>query len=262
MDLGIQGKRALVLASSRGIGFGIAQTLADEGAQVILVGRSRERLLDAAGRINARKSGTARPMVADLSQQESLDSLLAAVDDEVGGIDILVNNTGGPPAMPAAAITVEDLRAQFEAMVVPLVRITGHFLPGMRGRKWGRILTVASSGVVQPIVNLALSNALRTSLVGWSKTLSSEVAIDGVTANVILPGRIQTERVNQIDEHAAKQAGRTAGEVARDSQRAIPAGRYGTVDEFAAAAVFLVSGQASYITGSVVRVDGGLIRSV
>ena len=262
MDLGIRDKRALVLSSSRGLGFGIAQALADEGARVILVGRHQDTLAAAVDRINARQCAPAQAIVADLSQQESVDALLSAVDKAVGGVDILVNNSGGPPAKPAVAITAEDLRTNFDAMVVPLIRISGYFLNGMRERKWGRILTVVSSGVVQPIHNLALSNSLRGALVGWNKSLSSEIAGDGVTANLIVPGRIQTVRVDQIDEHAAKRAGRTVSEIVRESHQAIPAGRYGTVEEFAAAAAFLVSAPASYITGTVLRVDGGMIRSV
>jgi 3-oxoacyl-[acyl-carrier protein] reductase len=147
-------------------------------------------------------------------------------------------------------------------MVTAIIRITGHFLPGMRERKWGRILSVASSGVVQPIPNLGLSNTVRSALIGWSKTLSSEVAADGVTVNVVVPGRIQTERVNEIDEHAAKRTNVSVDEIARESRKSIPAGRYGTVEEFGAVAAFLSSTAASYVTGSIIRVDGGLIRSI
>jgi 3-oxoacyl-[acyl-carrier protein] reductase len=132
----------------------------------------------------------------------------------------------------------------------------------MRARRWGRIITIASSGVVQPIANLGISNALRSSLVAWSKTLSSEVAADGVTVNVILPGRIHTERVDEMDAFAAKQQNKSIAEVARASQAAIPMGRYGTVGEFAAVAAFLASDLASYVTGSLLRVDGGYIRSI
>jgi len=135
-------------------------------------------------------------------------------------------------------------------------------LPGMRERGWGRILAIASSGVVQPIPNLVISNALRSSIVGWSKTLASEVAKDGVTVNLVLPGRIQTDRVEELDAANAKAQGTSAEEIAAAARAAIPAGRYGRVEEFADVVCFLASEQASYITGSMMRVDGGAVRSV
>jgi 3-oxoacyl-[acyl-carrier protein] reductase len=262
MDLGIQGKRALVLASSRGIGLAIAHALANEGASVILVGRNAERLTAAVAAINALKRGVASAVTTDLAKSADIDALIAAVDRQAGGIDILVNSTGGPPAKPATAVTVEELRSQFEVMVASVIRISSHFLPGMRERNWGRILTVASSGVLQPIPNLALSNALRMSLVGWSKTLAAEVAADGVTVNVVVPGRIHTERVNEIAQLAAKTTGKSIELIVQESKASIPAGRYGTVEEFGAVAAFLAGVPASYVTGSILRVDGGYIRSI
>jgi 3-oxoacyl-[acyl-carrier protein] reductase len=261
MDLGIAGKRALVLASSRGLGLGVARALAREGAVVVLCGRDQARLAAAAGAIAA-EGGKADAVVADLTRPEDVAALNAAVDQKLGGIDILINNTGGPPAGPIAAVSLEQWRAAFEAMVGSVLAVTGHVLPGMRARKWGRIITIASSGVVQPIPNLGISNALRSSLVGWSKTLAAEVAPDGVTVNVLLPGRIHTERVDEMDAFAARQQGRSAAEIAKASHAAIPMGRYGTTDEFAAMAAFLASASASYVTGSLLRVDGGYIRSI
>jgi 3-oxoacyl-[acyl-carrier protein] reductase len=173
-----------------------------------------------------------------------------------------VNNVGGPPAKPIATVSIDEWQRQFDTMVSSALRVTGHFLPEMRARKWGRIITIASSGVVQPIPNLGISNALRSALVGWSKTLSAEVAADGVTVNMILPGRIHTERVDEMDALAAEQQNKSAAEIARASQAAIPMGRYGTVEEFGAVAAFLASNLASYVTGSLLRVDGGYIRSI
>ncbi len=262
MDLGIQGKRALILSSSRGIGLGVAAALAEEGAAVYLVARNRERLGAAAHTINARGRGKATPIVADLAKPAQIEALIAEVEQAAGGVDILLNNTGGPPAMPAAAMSVDDLRTQFEIMVASVIGITNRFLPGMRARKWGRILTIASSGALQPIPNLALSNTLRLSLLGWSKTLAAEVAADGVTVNVILPGRIHTERLDEIDRHSAKVAGTSVEDVVNASKLAIPMGRYGTVEEIAAMAAFLAGVPASYVTGSVVRVDGGYMKAV
>jgi 3-oxoacyl-[acyl-carrier protein] reductase len=262
VDFGISGKRALVLASSRGLGFGIAKALAAEGAAVVLCGRDRARLAAGAKSINEAGLGRAHAVPADLTQAEGVDALNEAVDKILGGIDILVNNTGGPPAGPIAAVSSDQWRSQFDGMVLSVLRVSYHFLPGMRSRKWGRVLTVGSSGVVQPIPNLGLSNALRMSLAGWSKTLAAEVARDGITVNMIVPGRISTERIEELDELAAKRENKTVDEVVRASIATIPAGRYGTIEEFAATAAFLVSAPASYITGSIVRVDGGYIRSV
>lgn len=262
MNLGIKDKRALVLSSSRGLGFAVGAALADEGAAVFLVGRNRERLASAADKINARGRGKATPIVADLAQPAEIESLIATVEQAAGGVDILVNNTGGPPAMPALAMTVNDLRTQFEIMVASVIGITNQFLPGMRARKWGRILTIASSGALQPIPNLALSNTLRLSLVGWSKTLAAEVAADGITVNVILPGRIQTERLNEIDQHSAKVTRTSIEDVVNASKLTIPMGRYGTVEELGAVAAFLAGVPAAYVTGSIVRVDGGYMKSI
>jgi 3-oxoacyl-[acyl-carrier protein] reductase len=147
-------------------------------------------------------------------------------------------------------------------MVVPIFKLAGLVLPGMLERRWGRILTIASSGVVQPIPNLVISNALRASLVGWSKTLASEVAKDGVTVNLVLPGRIETDRVGELDAINAKAQGKTPEDVAAAARATIPAGRYGRVEEFAEVVCFLASERASYVTGSMIRVDGGAVRSV
>jgi 3-oxoacyl-[acyl-carrier protein] reductase len=249
------------LASSRGLGLAAARALAREGVSVMLSGRDQARLADAVRSI-AVEGDTADAVTADLTQSDSIAALLAAVDQKFGGIDILINNVGGPPAKPVSAVSIDEWRREFDAMVGSVLRVAGHFLPGMRARTWGRIITIASSGVVQPIANLGISNTLRSSLVGWSKTLSAEVAADGVTVNMILPGRIHTERVDEIDAFTAKQQNKSIAEVARASQAAIPMGRYGTVEEFSAVAAFLASNLASYVTGCLLRVDGGYIRSI
>ena len=153
-------------------------------------------------------------------------------------------------------------RRQFEMMVLRVMDFTSRFVPGMRRQGWGRVLTVASSGVIQPIPNLGLSNALRSALVGWSKSMANELAGDGITFNLLLPGRIQTERVEELDAANSKRTGKSIEEIQQAARAAIPAGRYGTVEEFASVAAFLVSGPASYVTGSLVRCDGGSIRSV
>lgn len=265
MDLGLKDKRALVMGSTRGIGQAIAAGLAAEGAAVAVCGR---KLDDATASADGIKTASAdgingaRPYGLDLSDDASVTALIDAVGRDFGGADIVLCNGGGPPPGAVADVTPDSWAAQFNTMFVNQTRIVNAFLPGMRERGWGRILVVSSSGVVQPIINLGMSNALRASLIGWAKTLSNEVAGDGVTVNAILPGRIHTSRVDELDAAASKRLGKPVEEIARDSKAAIPAGRYGTVEEFADVAVFMLSARAGYMTGGVVRVDGGMIRGV
>ena len=262
MDFGIAGKSALVLASSGGLGLGIAQALAAEGANVLLTGRRAEQLAEAAAAINAGGAGKADWIAADLSDPATPQMLADAVAERLGGADILVNNTGGPPPGQMVDSDPDVIAAQFQTMVLSVMRVTRAVLPHMRAAKWGRIVTVGSSGVEQPIPNLGISNALRASLAGWSKSLANDLAAEGITVNMLLPGRIHTARTDQLDGAAAKRTGKPVQDVRAASEATIPAGRYGTVEEFAAVAAFLCSAPASYVTGSMLRCDGGVIRSV
>lgn len=261
MDLGLKGKRALVMGASRGLGRGIAEALAAEGCHLLLAARSAERLGEAAGAIRGRHRVEVDTQAVDLGDAASTAALCDAAR-KGGGPDILVNISGGPPPSGALGVPADSWRRHFESIVLGIVTVTEAVMPGMRSQKWGRVLTVTSSGVVQPIPTLGLANALRASLVTWSKTLAGEVAADGVTANVLVPGRIATERVGELDEAAARRQGVDIDQVRNSSAATIPAGRYGTVEEFAAVACFLASERASYVTGTMMRVDGGLIRSV
>ncbi len=260
MDLGLKGKRALVMGASRGIGRGIARILAAEGCDLVLAARNVGRLDSDAAALKAANGVAVEARRLDLGDPESVAAMaevLAAV-----GVDVLITNGGGPPPTGALGVASEQWRRYFESMVVGIIALTDAAVPPMRRRKWGRVLTIASSGVVQPIPTLGMSNTLRSSLVGFSKTLAGEVAGDGITANVILPGRIDTERVDELDTRAAQSRGVDIDEVRRQAAASIPAGRYGTVEEFASTAVFLVSEPAGYVTGHVMRVDGGMIRSI
>ena len=261
MDLGLHGKRALVLGASRGLGRAIADALAAEGCDVWLVARSADRIADAASAIAAGHDVDVATTALNLGDSDAVTARCREITAG-RGVDILVNNSGGPAPAGALAVPADDWRRQFDAMVMSLVEVTTASIPAMRARGWGRVLTIASSGVAQPIPNLAISNTLRAGLVAWSKTLAGEVAADGVTVNVIVPGRIGTERTVELDTAAAERQGLAVEEVRRRSIAAIPAGRVGEVGEFASVAAFLVSARASYVTGSVVRVDGGMIRGL
>ncbi|MCK1661979.1 SDR family oxidoreductase [Bradyrhizobium sp. 151] len=261
MDLGLTGKTALVLGAGGGLGSAIAASLAREGAHVaaadldVSAAELTARTVREAGR-----DGLA--LAWDLADLDVIDRHIGRIERDLGDIDILINNTGGPAPSPAAGQDSTTWSASFRSMVLSVIAITDRVLPGMRKRGWGRIITSASSGVVAPIPNLAVSNALRLSLVGWSKTLAREVARDGVTVNVTVPGRIATPRITFLDEQKAKREGRDPTEVATESTASIPVGRYGDPREYADVVTFLSSPLASYVTGSLIRIDGGLIQSV
>ena len=258
MDLGLQGKRALVMGSTRGIGRVIAAGLASEGAAVAVCGRDIANAEAAAKDIG----DGARGYCLDLSEDATVAALISALENDPGGLDMIVCNGGGPPPGNIADVTPESWMTQFQTMFVNQIHIVNAFLPGMRDRGWGRILVLSSSAVVQPIEKLGLSSTIRAGQRGWAKTLSNEVALDGVTVNTLLPGRIHTARVDQINEAAAERHGKPVAEIVAASHAAIPMGRYGTVEECADVAVFLLSDRAGYMTGAVTLVDGGMIRSV
>jgi len=261
MDLGITGRTALVLGASGGLGSAIAVRLAQEGADVAISGRSADGLAATAALIEA-EGVKALPIAWDLGELDRTDTVVSAVEQALGPIDILVNNTGGPPPTPVGGQDTATWRTSFEQMILSVIALTDRVLPAMRDRQWGRVLTSTSSGALTPIPNLGLSNTLRASLHAWSKTLADEVGKDGITSNVIVPGRIATDRTRFLDEKRAGRENRTIEEVATASAATMALGRYGRPEEYADVAAFLCSERASYITGSVIRVDGGLIRSI
>jgi 3-oxoacyl-[acyl-carrier protein] reductase len=261
MDFGLKGKTALVLGGGGGLGRAIAKSLTTEGATVAVAGIGSTSIDGTVADLKA-IGGRCLGLIWDLADLSVIDANILKIENELGPIDILVNNTGGPPPATAAGQDSALWAKQFQAMVLSVIAITDRVLPGMKCRGWGRILTSTSSGVITPIPNLAISNALRLSLVGWSKTLAREVGKDGITANIIVPGRIATSRVATLDNAKAKREGRSVEEVAAESQGTIPLGRYGKPEEYADVVTFLASERAAYITGSVVRVDGGMIPSI
>lgn len=261
MDLGIRGRTALILAAGGGLGGAIAVALAREGVRTAIAGLHAESL-----EVTARAAAAVGPeplqVVWDLGDLTAIEDRFTQIEGRLGPVDILVNNTGGPPPSVASGVEPDVWRSHFDKMVLSVMKITDRALPAMRERRWGRIITSTSSGVVAPIPGLALSNALRISLVGWSKSLSREEAPFGITANIVVPGRIDTGRVRSLDAAKAERAGRTVESVMAESIAAIPVGRYGRPEEYAAAVAFLASDAASYITGTTLRVDGGLVPTV
>ena len=261
MDLGLHKKTALVLGGGGGLGRAICKVLASEGANVAIadiqpdaIAGTQEALATAVGKTIG--------LVWDLADLTQIDAHVSRIEAELGPVDVLVNITGGPPPTPASGQDPALWAKHFQSMVLSVIAITDRVLPNMRSRHWGRVITSTSSGVVMPIPNLGISNALRLSLVGWSKTLSREVGKDGITVNIILPGRIATGRIQFLDEAKARREGRSVEEVAAESTATIPLGRYGRPEEYADVVAFLASERAAYLTGSVIRVDGGLISSI
>jgi len=261
VDLGLNGRTALVFGAGGGLGGAIARALAAEGARVAVADIDAEAGARTANGISE-SGGTAMALAWDIADLAAAPANLASIRAEFGPIDILVNNTGGPPPTPASGQAPEVWSKYFDQMVRSVIAVTDLVLPEMRERKWGRIITSTSSGVVAPIPNLGISNALRLALVGWSKTLAREVGRDGVTANIVLPGRIATGRITFLDEQKAKRENRPVADVTNESTSTIPVGRYGDPREYGDTVAFLASERASYITGSVIRVDGGLIPNI
>jgi len=256
MNSTLKDRSALVLGSTSGLGLAIAEGLAAEGARVAFTGRRG----DSARRVAERYSG-ALGLELDLADARSVERGLELVTDTFGEVDILVLNSGGPPFGTATALTGSALETSLRTLVLVQIDIVARLLPAMRTRKWGRIVGVGSSGIEQPIPGLVHSNAARAALDGYLKTLSREIAADGITVNMVLPGRIDTDRVNQLDGVRAEASGADLASVRAQAEGAIPIGRYGTPEEFANVVVFLCGDKASYVTGTHIRVDGGLVSS-
>ena len=262
MDLGLRGKRALVMGASKGLGRAVAEGLAAEGAMVALASRDRAALSALAESLAAKSGAPAHSIAADVGDPASMAALADEALLRMGGVDILVLNHGGPSVGPALDLDIAELEAQFAKMVVAPIRLAMRLLPGMRERRWGRIITVGSSGMVQPLPNMVLSNTLRGAIVGWNKTLANEVAAEGITCNILAPGAILTDRLKDTAGLTARKEGISLEEALARRAATIPAGRIGTPEEYGAVATFLASERASYITGSIIRCDGGIVRGL
>jgi 3-oxoacyl-[acyl-carrier protein] reductase len=262
MDLGLRGKVALVAAASRGLGRAIAFELANEGAKLILCARGAEDLEAARNDIATRTGVEVHAIATDLSDRTQLDRFATEATARFGQIDILVTNAGGPPAGVFEAHAWDAWERAVNLTLRSAVELTRAVLPGMRARKWGRVINVTSIAVKQPVDNLILSNSIRAAVTGFARTLANEVATDGVTVNNIMPGYTRTERVEQLADATATKEGLTSKDIVARFENQIPMRRLGEPEEFAALAVFLASNRASYITGQSIAVDGGWIKAL
>jgi 3-oxoacyl-[acyl-carrier protein] reductase len=261
MDLGLKGKVAMVAGASRGLGFAVAKALAAEGASVSIASRDEAAIGEAAKKL-AGSSGDVLAVAADVRAAEDIARWTTATDQRFGGINLLFTNSGGPPAGPAIAFDDVAWQDAADLLLFSVLRMVRAAVPSMKKRGGGAILVSTSSSVKEPIPNLGLSTVMRASVSALAKTLALELAPEKIRVNQIIPGRLDTDRLRQLDEGNAKKAGIATDEQRKRSIAMIPAGRYGDPDEFGRAAAFLLSDAASYITGATLQVDGGLIRSV
>lgn len=261
MDLNLKGKVALVTAASRGIGQAIAEALAREAACVVICSRVQDQIERAAKAIEQETGQPVTARAADVSKGDDIQSLVQFVKEKYGRLDILICNAGGPPSGPFESFDDAAWRSAFETNVLSVVRLVRESLPLMKTRG-GRIITVASSSVKVPIPGLVLSNVMRAGVAGLMKTLANELAPYGILVNTVCPGRIATDRLVELDSVRAKREGRTVADVRRDMEKQIPLGRYGEPEEFARVVAFLASEANTYVTGSTLMIDGGMVQAL
>jgi 3-oxoacyl-[acyl-carrier protein] reductase len=262
MDLGLRDKVALVAAASRGLGRAIAEAFAAEGATLVICARGNEALDETRSAIVDRTGAQVEAVVADVATSEGVTLAWERARDRFGRVDILVTNAGGPPSGPFEAHDWATWQRAVDLTLRSAVELARLVLPGMKERRWGRIINVTSIAVKQPVDGLMLSNSLRAAVTGFARTLANEVARDGITVNNMMPGFTRTERVEQLNAATAQREGIEPAEVARRIEAQIPMRRLGEPHEFAALAAFLASERASYITAQSIAVDGGWIRGV
>ncbi|MEX2178351.1 MAG: SDR family oxidoreductase [Gemmatimonadaceae bacterium] len=262
MDLGIRGKVALVSAASKGLGRAVAEELAAEGARLVLCARGAEALEATAGGIRKHSDAEVHAVIADVSTMEGIERVAREALERFGRVDVLVNNAGGPAPGPFEQHRWDAWEKAVELTLRSAVELTRFVLPGMRERRWGRVINITSIAVKQPVDGLMLSNAVRSAVTGWARTLANEVARDGITVNNVLPGYTRTDRVAQLNAATASREGLDVAEIERRIEAQIPMRRLGEPREFGAMVAFLASERASYVTAQSIAVDGGWIRSL
>ena len=253
MELGLKNKIAFVAASSQGLGKAVALELAKEGAKIIINGRNKENLENTKKEIEKINGGQVLALVGDLSNDHERDHIIKTSLQAYDHVDILVTNTGGPPSGKFEDLKQEDWDKTYRSLLVSVVGLINGFLPGMKEKQWGRIIAITSQAVKQPVNNLILSNSIRASVAGLTKTLSNELGINNITVNNVMPGYTETDRLKKLLEKNSSFA---------TAINEIPLGRFGTPEEFAAAVTFLASERASYITGVSLAIDGGWIKNI
>lgn len=258
----LDGRAAIVCAASKGLGRASAAALAARGASVVICARGQAGVEEAAAAIHADTGARVVPVVADVSREADVGRLLETAAAELGGIDILVTNTGGPRSAPFEAIADADWRTSIDSLLMSVVRLSRGVIPHMRARGGGRMIHVTSISVKQPIEGLVLSNSLRAAVTGLAKTLAVELAPDNILVNCVAPGYTRTDRVRELNEAVAAREGLSIGAVQQRTEARIPMGRLGTPEEFGAVVAFLASPDASYVTGTTLQVDGGFVRSL
>ena len=262
MDLGLKGKCAIVCAASKGLGRASALALAREGASIVMCARHAAPLELAARDIRAETAATVIATPADVAVEADVERLIRTAADSLGGIDVLVTNTGGPPSGPFERIHDTDWYAAIESLLMSVVRLSRGVIPHMRARGGGRIINITSISVKQPVQGLVLSNALRAAVTGLSKTLSNELAADRILVNCVAPGFTATDRVVELTTATAQREGLAPEIVQKRTEEKIPMRRMGLTDEFGAAVAFLASERASYVTGVTLQVDGGYVAGL
>ena len=262
MDFGLKDRVAIVAAASRGIGYAAARELAREGARVFICSRDERRASEAAEKIHKETGANVAGIRADVTNGSDADAFVSLALERAGRVDVCVTNAGGPPATVFADTDLDMFRQAFELNGLSAIRLAKLVLPGMRERKWGRIINITSISVKQPVDGLLLSNTVRAGLTGWAKTVSNEVAADGVTINNVAPGYTMTERQDELAEARSKAMGKSKQELIDLWSAQTPMRRMASADEIAAAIAFLASERASYITGVTLQVDGGWVRGL
>lgn len=262
MDLNLRGKRGVVLAASRGLGFASALGLAREGVDLVICSRDQGRIEQAAQQIRAETGVRVIPQSLNVAQPEAVQGLVNTCVERLGGLEIAVHNAGGPPAGGFESVQIEQWQQAIDQNLMSFVHLVKAVVPEMRKSGYGRILAITSSSIKQPIPNLVLSNGLRTGILGVAKTLSKELGPDQILVNVIAPGRILTERTQELDRAVAQRTGQTPEQVQQQAIDRIPVGRLGRPEELANLVTFLASEAASYITGTAIQVDGGVIDAL
>lgn len=261
MEFGLRGRRAVVGGATSGLGRASADALAAEGCDLLIWSRNEERLGGVADELRSSHGVSVAHVAADASQPGAAETVAAAAE-KLGPIDIIVLNAGGPPTSDPTETDAEGWRRAFQLLAITPIELATMLLPGMRERGWGRVISLLSSTVRQPVSDLVYSNAGRSALASWLKTTAREIGSSGVTVNGVMPGRIATARIQQLDSGRAEREGRSEEDVRAEWVGRIPAGRYGRPEELGALVAFLASEQASYITGQLIAVDGGLIAGV